>query len=318
MADKYKLALLLLTTLLLAGLFIGLGLTADNYGYFLSRRAPKVIAIVLAGVSIGVASLLFQTITNNRILTPSIMGFDSLYLLVQVLMVAVFGGFSQVFLHTYANFAISTAVMVGFSVLLFGFYFRFAKGQDGIFTLLLLGVVFSALFSSVTSFISMVLDPNEFAMAQGAMFSSFNNVNADLVYFCIVPLLALLALIYRYGPQLDVLWLGEATATSLGIDCARLHKLMLILIAVLIAMATALVGPILFFGLIVVSLTRQLFSGYQHQRLMLATGLLASCMLLAGQWTVEHLINFQTTLSVIINFVGGCYFLYLLARQKIS
>ncbi|WP_237332068.1 iron chelate uptake ABC transporter family permease subunit, partial [Vibrio anguillarum] len=77
--------------MLFAGLFIGVGLNAGNYHYFLSRRVPKVLAMVLAGIAIAQSSLAFQTITHNRILTPSIMGFDSLYLFVQVLVVTLFG-----------------------------------------------------------------------------------------------------------------------------------------------------------------------------------------------------------------------------------
>lgn len=93
-SDKSKIIALLLLSLVMAALFIGYGLTADNYEYFLSRRVPKVLAMVIAGFAIGIASFCFQTITNNRILTPSIMGFDSLYLLIQVLVVTLFGGLS--------------------------------------------------------------------------------------------------------------------------------------------------------------------------------------------------------------------------------
>ncbi|EEZ85064.1 iron(III) ABC transporter, permease protein [Vibrio alginolyticus 40B] len=124
MRDSTKILLLGGIAILFACLFIGIGLTADNYQYFLSRRVPKVLAIVLAGVAIAQSSLVFQTITHNRILTPSIMGFDALYVLTQILIVLIFGGLSTLVLNLYVNFAIAVIVMVSFSLLLFGFYFQ--------------------------------------------------------------------------------------------------------------------------------------------------------------------------------------------------
>lgn len=123
MHDKLKLTLLIVLAMVFAATFIGVGLTPDNYQYFLSRRVPKVLAIVLAGIAIAQSSLAFQTITHNRILTPSIMGFDSLYLFVQVGIVALFGGLSSFAMNAYLNFSLSVAAMLGFSIVLFTFYF---------------------------------------------------------------------------------------------------------------------------------------------------------------------------------------------------
>lgn len=123
MQDRTKLLLLIAISLLFAALFIGVGLNADNYQYFLSRRVPKVLAMVFAGIAIAQSSLAFQTITHNRILTPSIMGFDALYMFTQVLVVVLFGGMSSIAMNVYWNFSLSVAAMLSFSTLLFAFYF---------------------------------------------------------------------------------------------------------------------------------------------------------------------------------------------------
>src|SRR5699024_808630 len=62
-----------------------------NIGYILPKRIIKVVAIILTGGSIAIATTLFMTVTNNRILTPSIMGIDSLYLLTQTFIIYIFG-----------------------------------------------------------------------------------------------------------------------------------------------------------------------------------------------------------------------------------
>lgn len=159
MQDRTKLLLLIAISLLFAALFIGVGLNADNYQYFLSRRVPKVLAMVFAGIAIAQSSLAFQTITHNRILTPSIMGFDALYMFTQVLVVVLFGGMSSIAMNVYWNFSLSVAAMLSFSTLLFAFYFR--SGHRNLIVLLLLGVILGQLFSSIASFFVMLMDPND-------------------------------------------------------------------------------------------------------------------------------------------------------------
>ncbi|MCY9871700.1 iron chelate uptake ABC transporter family permease subunit [Vibrio barjaei] len=316
MRDSLKVTLLIAGCLAIIAWFIGQGLTADNYQFFLSRRIPKVLAIVLAAVAISASSLVFQTITNNHILTPSILGFDSLYLMVQVLMVVILGSTSFWVIHAMSNFMLSTAVMIGFSLLLFHFYFK--RQDSNVFTLLLIGIVCGSLFSSVTGFLTMLVDPNEFASIQSSMFASFNNVNAKLVYWSLTPLSLCLAILFYYAPKLDVLWLGIDNATSLGVNTKQLTQRIMILITIMIAISTALVGPVLFFGLITVSLTREMFNHYQHRFLIIASSLLAVLLLVSGQWFVEKVLAFETTISVIINLVGGSYFLFLLLRNRIN
>ncbi|MGC9423511.1 MULTISPECIES: iron chelate uptake ABC transporter permease subunit VctG [Vibrio] len=315
MQDNRKTLAMLCVALVFAGLFIGLGLTADNYQYFLSRRIPKVLAMIVAGIAIAQSSLAFQTITHNRILTPSIMGFDSLYLLVQVLVVALLGSLSHIMLNTYWNFSVSVIVMLLFSSLLFTFYFR--RQRSNIIVLLLLGVILGQLFSNFSSFFIMLMDPNDFAAVQAKMFASFNNVNVHLVYAVSPLLLVVSYALFRLHRILDVFWLDADNAISLGVDVKRTTRSVMLLSAVLVSISTALVGPVMFFGLLVTNLTREWLHTYQHRTLLLACSAMSVAALLAGQWVVENLFSFGTTLSVIINFIGGIYFLSLLLRNKV-
>lgn len=315
MTDKQKILLLLLLTASFLALLLGKGLTWDNYEYFLSRRTPKVLAILLAATAIALSSLAFQTITNNRILTPSVMGFDALYLLTQILIVLIFGSYSAFYLNPYLNFAASASVMLIFSFALFHFYF--SNKNSNLLVLLLLGVILGQVFSSLTSMIAMMLSPNDFASLQANMFASFNNVNVQLIYTC-TPLIIICAWrLYRLNAQLNVLWLNPENATSLGIEVPRLTKQVLMLSTILIAVSTALVGPILFFGFLVTNLTREWIHSFQHKVLLIACVLISTTTLLVGQFFIEHVFNLQTTLSVVINFIGGIYFLRILLKKQL-
>tara|TARA_Y100000588_G_scaffold376032_1_gene453221 strand:+ start:327 stop:1277 length:951 start_codon:yes stop_codon:yes gene_type:complete len=316
MRDSVKIAILAIASLCMTAVFVGQGLTWDNYEFFLSLRMPKLLSIVLASVAISASSLVFQTITNNRILTPSILGFDSLYMLVQTSLLFVFGGTSFWVIDSIANFGLSVSVMILFSFALFHFYFK--SKRNNVFTLLLIGIVCGSVFSSLSNFLAMLIDPNEFAVLQNVMFASFNNVKSELVYLSILPLGLCLLGLWVLAPKLDVLWLGVDNATSLGVNTKRLTQMILVIVSVMVAVSTALVGPVLFFGLITVSLARQIFSSYQHRVLILASSLLAVVLLVSGQWFIEKVMAFETTVSVIINLVGGLYFMFLLLRTRIQ
>ena len=147
------------------------------------------------------------------------------------------------------------------------------------------------------------------------MFASFNNVNSDLVWLACVIILITFIYGARHMNQLDVMSLGRDTAINLGVPYDKLVQRMLILASILIAVSTALVGPITFFGLIVANLSYQYFRTYKHSILITGSCVMSVVALVGGQWMVERLFSFTTTLSVIINFVGGVYFIYLLLRK---
>jgi iron complex transport system permease protein len=274
------------------------------------------LCIVIAGFAIGLSAFSFQTITHNRILTPSVMGFDYMYQFTQVIIVAIFGGMSSFVTKPEWNFSVSLAVMLGFSFLLFHFYFR--KGRPNLITLMLLGVVIGQVFNNLALFVVMLLDPNEFASALSNMFATFNSVKSDILPWVVPILIICCVVLFRSHRELDVMWLNSANAQSLGVDVKALNYRILFITTLLVSISTALVGPILFFGLLITNLTREWFSSFQHKTLLLGCSLLSVFVLLAGQWLVESVFHFQTTLSVVINFIGGIYFLSLLLRNKVS
>src|SRR5690625_3035383 len=149
------------------------------------------------------ASRIFMMITNNRILTPSIMGIDSLYLLTQTVIIFIFGSNSFVMMNSNINYLLSISVMVIFALL---FYRLLFKGENNnIYFLLLIGMILGTFFNSFTSFMQVLIDPNEFMVAQDKMFASINNVNTNLVYLSIVLLIVVVLYFIRFYKYLDVL-----------------------------------------------------------------------------------------------------------------
>ena len=310
---KLLLGLGIAATILVA-IFLFIGLNANNFDYALSRRIPKIIAMILVGISIGFSSLVFQTITNNRILTPSILGLDSLYVLLQTTLIFILGSGSGVVNGKNANFVISIVIMIIFSSLIYKFIFR--KNSSNIFSLLLIGVICGTLFESLTTFMQVLIDPLEFQMVQDKMMASFNNINTEILLISTVVIALCIVFSMDFLKILDVMSLGRDEAINLGVDYDKVTKKMLVVIVILTSVSTALVGPITFLGLLVVNIARQLVKTYKHSELGIATGFISVIALIGGQLIVERILNYGMTIGVIINFIGGIYFIYLVMKER--
>lgn len=313
--NKKRIIFLALLSLGLALAFVLIGLTRDNYSYLLSLRLPKVLAIVITAIATAFATSIFQTIANNPILTPSILGLDSLYLLIQTLVVFYFGSSSIFVINKNVNFFTALILMIVMASLIYGYILK--RNKDNLMKLLLVGMVLSSLFSSISSFLQMVIDPNEFLIIQDKMFASFNNVNTKILALASLIVIVSSTYVFLNNKTLDVLNLGRDNAINLGIDYEKTVRILLFQVVVLVSVSTALVGPITFLGLLIVNLARHLSRDYGHSQLLITSSLLAIIALLAGQLIAERILNFSVPISIIINFLGGIYFIYLLVKENL-
>ncbi len=310
---RTRIAALSALSLLLVAVFLFYDLTG-NTQYVLERRTYKVGALLLVAWSIGYSSLVFQTLTGNRILTPSIMGFEAVYLLFQTVIVFLYGDKTFRILTESHNFGWSVLMMLGFAVLIYLFVFR--REKNNMYFLLLTGLILGTLFTTLSSFVQMLLDPNEFSLVEARIFASFNKMNIALFGYAAGAAGFMLILAVKYHKYLDVLALGREQAINLGVNYNRVVLVFLFIISVLVSVSTALVGPITFFGILVTNLTYELFKTHQHSVLLTACGLISGITLVTGQFLVERLFNMTTTISILINFIGGIYFLYILLTAK--
>lgn len=313
MRNRTKLILLFILVII-SILLYGFYDIKGGFDYAFPRRMTRVAAMVITGVAISYATVVFQTITRNRILTPSVIGLDSMYEVVQTLIFFFAGSMSVWVVNKYLNFGTAIIAMLLFAFLLYRFLFRADKYP--IYLLLLIGMIIGTFLGSVVTFIQALIDPVEYLGLQSILFASFSKVKAELLYIA----LGILILAFIYGffiiKKLDVMSLGRENAINLGINYDRMVMNILMLSAVLIATSTALVGSITFFGLIVANLSYQFFVTYKHSVLILGASLFSIIALISGQFIVEHVLELRTTISVIINFVGGIYFIYLLLKES--
>lgn len=308
---RLKTSMVVLAGLVL--LFIGLYQFAfvnpKFFAYAMGLRLPRLAVILIAGFAISAAAIVFQTIIRNTIVTPCLLGMNSLYLLIHTAVVFFLGSGSLFAVNPVYAFAADVIVM-GF-VAGFIYYTIFQKTGGNVLYVLLIGTVLSTFFSSMQNSLTRIMDPNEYDALLNTLTASFTNVNAA----CIIPGALLLAAIAWWLRKdlaiLDVISLGREQAVSLGVDYERTLRRLMVGVALYIAVATALVGPLSFFGLITANVARQLFTTYRHTWLIAGSACVGMLILTAGQFVVEHVMVYAVPVSVFVTIGGGIYFLYL-------
>lgn len=306
--------LLLLDTLLLV--LMGIFMTLDLHGniaYILRHRGQILATMVLVGFASGISTLLFQTLTRNRILTPSVMGLESLFVLMQTLLIFVLdvGGLNM--LGSVGRFIAESTLLVMFATLLY----RWLLGGAGLdlHRVLLIGLVCGTLFRSISGLMQRLMEPGEFAVLQSRIFATFTRADSDVLLMSAGVIALVATLVWRLRHRLDVMALGPDSAIALGIAWQRHVTGLLLLISLLVAVSTALVGPMMFLGLLIVNLAYPLMGSWRHAYLLPGCVLTGIITLVGGQLILERLLDMAGTLSVVIEFSGGALFIYLLLRK---
>lgn len=307
---------LLILYLLLTGeilLFLLPGLSADTWAYLLGRRLPLVLAVILGAGAAGIGTVLFQSAARNPILTPEIMGTESLYILVQTLMVFLLPSGSPWLLNSLLSFFLSLAVLGGFSLILVSLMDR--EGQ-ALHRLLITGIILSTLFTSLSNFLGRISDPQEFSLIQNRLFASVNNVDARLILPTFVIALLLVLTIHRKRKIWEVLRLGRDHSVNLGLDYRREMVWLLLFSNLLSGLSTALLGPFPFLGLLGVSLTRLFYSCGNMGRMVHRGGLTTVVLLFSSFLMLERALDLAVPIGPAFLVAGGLLFLILIFRSR--
>ena len=308
-ANRRRLMLLAVLALLCAAGYLLVNTDPGNarlFAYSMKIRAPKLAAMALTAVSIGGASIVFQTIINNTIVTPCLLGMNTLYTLIHTAVVFFLGSSSIVASNANLAFGVDVILMGITATLLYGWIFR--KTKHNVLYVLLVGTVLTSFFGSVQTTLTRVMDPNEYDALLSSLVASFSNINSEILLFSALLLAGVAFALRRELALLDVL--------NLGVDYDRCIRRLLLGVTLCIAVATAMVGPISFLGLIIANLSRQLLRTYRHSQLVAGSALFGMAVLVGGQLIVEQVYSYAVPVSVFITVGGGVYFLYLLVARK--
>ena len=309
-----KISLLAVFVILAGILYLSVDVNPKYVEYAMKLRVPKLVVMLITAFCIGSASIVFQSIINNTIVTPCLLGMNSLYLLIHTAVVFFFGSGSVLARNAQLSFLMDLVLMGVTATIIYSYLFR--KTKHNVLYVLLAGTVMTTFFSSMQTTLTRVMDPNEYDSLLTTLVASFSNVNSEIILISVILIAVLVAALRKELALLDVMTLGKDQAINLGVDYDRTIRCLLLGVTLLIAIATAMVGPISFLGLIIANLSRQLFRTYRHSWLIAGSSLIGMAVLAGGQLLVEHIFVYSVPVSVFITVGGGIYFLYLLLRQR--
>ena len=281
---------------------------------FIGWRLPTLICMVIASVAIGVATLIFQSIVNNRIVTPALLGMNSIYSFLHTAAVFVFGTGSALYLNANLSFAADLISMGVVGTLIYWYLFK--KTGHNILNIMLIGTVLSSFFGSVQTAMVRVMNPDEYDALLTTLVADFNNVGGEIIVFAIAALAAIGFVLRKDMKLLDVITMGRDQAINLGVDYDNTIRRLIFGVVLCMAVATATIGPVSFLGLIVANLSRQIFRTYRHSHLIAGASLLGMLALIGGQLVSQHVFHFTVPVSTFVTIAGGVYFLYLLLSRK--
>jgi len=288
-------------------------MTPMAFERIMGRTVPAIIGMTAAGGIIAIVSLAFQTITQSRILTPSMIGFDSVFIGTQTLLVFAFGSFTPFFSDPIRNFIVTSVVMVVISMLMFGAILR--KKKSNIIFLLMFGIVLSGIVSNGARYLQSLMNFHDFYQVQAATAVTVMNMNTDVINIAWPVIVIVAALMMMCHRTYDVMSLGVEQSKSLGVSYDREIKYTLFLISIGMSVATAMIGSLAFLGLLAVNASRELIKTHRHLPLFICSAGVAILTLVMGS-AIEQLIEGAIPLTTIINLVGCAYVFYLVLKEN--
>lgn len=316
-ANQRKLVILAAIVVLCAAGYMFYAVNFSNeklFRYAMILRYPKLVVMLITAFAIAGASLVFQTIINNVIVTPCLLGMNALYSLIHTAVVFVAGSTSLLATNSNLSFVVDLILMAVVATTVYGYLFE--KTQHNVLYILLIGTVLTSFFSSIQTTMTRIMDPNEYDSLLETLVASFENVNAEVIVASLAVLAAVIFVLRKELALLDVISLGKEQAINLGVDYDRCIRRLLMGVTLCIAVATAMVGPISFLGLIMANLARQFLKTFRHKQLILASTLFGMAILIGGELIVERIYHYAVPISVFIGVFGGIYFLYLLLTNR--
>ena len=288
--------------------------TVSNF--ILQRRLLKLLIMVIVSFAIPISTISFQTVVQNRFLTPGVLGIESLFVFIQSGLYYFESLVGVKVEQSVIIYSVTIAIQIGLLLLLM----NASKGMmlTNFKVLLLLTMAFSMLLRNASTFLQVLMDPNEFDKLQSSLYPSFQKMNAQpmMIGVAIALFVLLMMVFYKIRYQLDALHLGVDGAKMLGINTKRLSNVVIVVVIIMTSLSTILVGPLQFLGFMIANLTYQLTKEYKHGVLWLFSAVLGLVIVLAAQLIVERIFLLTIPISVFIEGIGGVLYLILLVKGE--
>lgn len=323
--NKKALALIILLVLLVILIFLNIAFGAGSFtfkdfinnindtkslSYLIVRyeRLPRILACILVGAALSVSGLLLQTMLNNSLAAPGIIGINSGAGLAVVIL--------SLLTSTSSSLSTTIATFIGAFLSAFLIYLLARKTGASRSKLILAGIAISKLFSAAIDTICYI-SPTALQNKVQFNLGSFAFISTSSLLFAgIIIILGLIGALL-ISKSLGILILGDDVAQSLGLNVKVTRFLVLLVVALLSAGSVSIAGLLSFLGLIVPHICRKLFGNEDYAKLTGATILVgANLTLLCDLLARTIMLPYDIPVGIIMSIIGVPFFIFLIFYKK--
>jgi iron complex transport system permease protein len=290
---------------LVATLFGG-GTPSDRF-IVLKLRLPRVLLAVLVSIGFGLAGALFQSLLRNALASPDIIGISGGASVAAVLSLLVFGA---------TGLVVPLSALLGALVVAFTIYLlSWRSGMNGMrFVLIGVGIAFMA--QAVLGYLITRGDVRDAQQALVWMVGGLGGSSWGDILIMAVSLAVLLPAVVVLAAKLRMLQLGDDLAAGLGVSVQRSRLALIVVAVALVAIATALVGPLAFVAFVSAPIARRLVGG--GGLALVPSALVAIVLVLGSDFVAQHLIatGAQVPTGIVTGIVGAPYLLWLISTTN--
>ncbi len=270
-------------------------------------RLPRILTASLVGAGLALSGVIYQGILLNPLADPYTLGISSgaafgasLALLANISMM----GFFSTPLFAFVGAILTLLIVMRLSTF---------NGQISAQTLILSGVIVGAILSAGISFLKYLADEQVAIIIFWLMGSFSSSTWSGVLLLCFVLFLTMVTTLF-YSRDLNIMSLGRRSSDSLGVETARVRKILLLVASFMTAVCVALTGIIGFIGLIVPHLMRYLV-GPDNRKLLPASALAGAILLLMADTLTRAVLPVEVPIGVLTALIGGPFFC-IIFRQK--
>lgn len=268
-------------------------------------RFPRMVAGVFAGFAFGISGHVFQTMLRNPLANPNVIGITAGSSAAAV--------FCIIVLHASSAFVSIASIIGGLATVVV--IFLLSKGTSfSIGRLILIGIGIQAMLNAVISYLLLIGQHHDVPTAMRWLSGSLNGAKMENLYALMITVLIFAPIIIFLGKRLDMLELGEQTATSLGVNTDRTRVILIISSVLIIALATATTGPIAFVAFLSGPIAKRLVGiGFSS---VIPAGLVGIILVLASDLIGQFAFVARYPVGVITGILGAPYLIMLLIRMN--
>lgn len=269
-------------------------------------RMPRILAGTIIGAGLSAAGASYQGLFRNPMVSPDLLGASS---------GAGFGAAISLFCgFDYATVALNSFVC-GIVAVCLVYAASMRVRQNPTLGMVLAGIMISSLFTSATSFIKLVADPNNVLPAITYwLMGSIAGVSANELLFASVPILFGMLVLLSMRWKINLVTMGEDEARSMGINTKALRIVVVLAATLVTAACVSISGLIGWVGLVIPHFAR-LMVGYDYRVMLPASMLLGASFLILVDDFARMIVTSEIPIGVLIAFIGAPFFLYLILKR---